>query len=127
VFAEVDCGSNIPLRTVYIHDFQGTSFCHATSGVEANPKECAIAMSLQTLVKQQFDFGLSEYFGLSVSLNFHAWCIPDPTKRKSGILVTLLHQSEGFLNAAMAGDRHKLAEQCQRGKENRIAFDVTHN
>lgn len=41
VFAEVYCGSNCTLRSVYIDDFQRTSFCH-----------------LQTLVKQQFNFRL---------------------------------------------------------------------
>jgi hypothetical protein len=55
---------------------------------------------LQTFVEQQFDFLLRKYLGLSVSLNFHSWCIPDPIPES---LPQLLHCCTGlgvFLNAA---------------------------
>ena len=86
--AEVDCRSDCTFGSVNIDDFQRTSFGNATGSVEANSEEGAIAMSLQTLVKQQFDFRLGEDFRLSVAFYFHAWCIPDPMLQS---LAYLLH------------------------------------
>ncbi|WP_333342719.1 hypothetical protein [Microcoleus sp. BROC3] len=39
-----------------IDDFQAARFGNPTGGVEANSKEGAIAIALQTFVEQQFDF-----------------------------------------------------------------------
>lgn len=110
VFAEVDCRSNIALRGVDIDDFQGTSFRHAASGVETNPEERAVAMSLQTLVKQQFDFRLGEDFRLPVTFNLHAWCIPDLTLQS---LAYLLHCCIGLGYFLMLRFRSR---QVRRGR-----------
>jgi hypothetical protein len=69
-------GTDDTRRGENIDDFQAAGFGNPTSGVEANSKEGASAICLQTFVEQKLDFLLREYLGLSVSLNFHSWCIP---------------------------------------------------
>jgi hypothetical protein len=68
--------------------FKLHGFGNPAGGVQTNPKESAISVTLQTFVEQEFDFLLREYLGLSVSLYFHAWCIPDLTLES---LAYLLH------------------------------------
>ena len=70
-------GADDTRRGENIDDFQAARFGRA-GGVETNSKEGAVAIALQTFVEQQFDFPLSEDFGLPVSLDLHAWCILDP-------------------------------------------------
>jgi hypothetical protein len=54
-----------------IDNFQAARFSNPTGGVQTNSEEGAIAIALQTLVEQKFDFLLCEYLGLPVSLYFH--------------------------------------------------------
>jgi hypothetical protein len=55
---------------------------------------------LQTFVEQQFDFLLSEDFGLAVPFYLHAGVYTRPDTRKFAAVTALLHRSGVFLNVA---------------------------
>ena len=97
-FAEVNRRADSARVCVDIFDHQGTSFGNAAGGVQANSKEGAIAIGLQTIVEQELDFLLAKYLGLPMSLNLHAWCIPDPTLQSLAYLLHYCIGRRGFLN-----------------------------
>ncbi len=55
-----------------IDDFQAAGFRYSAGGVEANTEHGAVAIALQTILKQQFDFRDREDLCLPVSLYLHA-------------------------------------------------------
>lgn len=63
-FADNHFGADDIRRGENIDYFQAARFGNATGGVETNSKEGAVAIALQTVVEQEFDFLLSEYLGL---------------------------------------------------------------
>jgi hypothetical protein len=70
---------------------------------------------LQTFVEQKLDFLLREYFRLAVPFYLHASCKFDPISQSLPQILHYCIGRWGFLNAAVEGDRYKLAEQCQCG------------
>jgi hypothetical protein len=105
--ASVNCRTDSARVRVDILDHQGTSFRNPTSRVETNSEEGAIAIGLQTFVKQQFDFLLREYFGLAVPFYLHAGVYTRPDTRNFAAVTALLHRFTVFLNAVARGVKRK--------------------